>query len=459
MIHFIQRLHYLFIVLLFSLAAHAQGPSRSYYFHPATELSWAECTMHQPGGSQQKIPFMSAVDWATRAPTGIGKYTGDVDVDAPLVFIGNGIVHENGWNSYHGRRLDYVLGDIDVTGKAVLFCTDFPDSIEVGLEEKMSIERRIAEAASRHAAAVLLFSHRWDYPFVGVDSRKESGIGNVPVISITEPSAADILSSAGEDGAKILEDWEVSGKTRSLALISRVRLRIRGRFENIDTEHFSIRFRKDRIPEKDMEVLSEVNEKALQFLFKTFRDVEGIRWDKLMVVYFSGYDSKYFYTHHRGHGMACDAGVFNVYRGGALDFGLAVHENTHSLTYLNWGGSSSFMDEGMAKYTEALATDKDSNHRETVQFLKDGVLFPLEEMLAFSIGVSGIKTNVGYPASGSFVGFLVDRYGLESVKAVYILEGRSEEAKKTKDTWTEVFGKFVSEMDREWRDWLLKNYR
>ena len=454
--HVIQRLRCHFFVLLFSLAAHAQGPNPSYYYHPATELPWAECYVHQPGGSQQRIPFLPVIDWKTRAPTGAGKYMEDVEVDAQLVFAGNGIVQEDGWNSYNGQRLDYTLGEIDVAGKAVLFCYDSPDSIEASLKNQITVGRRIADAASRNAAAVILFSHQKDYPFLRIDSRRETGVGNIPVISITMQSAVDIRSSAWLFGGEsVFEKWAESGKTNSMELITRIQLRFKGDFDNIETDHFTVQFRDEVIPREEMERLSHLNEKSLQFLLDCFQELEHIQWQKLFIGYFNGYDSKTFYTHHWGHGLACDAGVFSVLRGGALDLGTAVHENTHILTYQNWGGSSSFMNEGIAKYTEALATDKNINHKKTVAFLKDGLLFPLEEMLSFKIGVTGIKTDVGYPASGSFIGFLAEEFGLKSVIEALQLESRSDEEKEAKDTWIQVCGKTVSELDQEWRDWLM----
>lgn len=447
-----------FMLILFAVySVNAQGPGRSYYYDPATELPWAECYLYQPGGSQQKIPFLPTTDLGTRAPTGIGKYAEDVDVDAPLVFIGNGIVKDGAWNSYHGRRLDYTIGDIDVAGKVVLFCYDFPDHIETSMEEEIPVGNRIAESASRNAAAVILFSHQQDYPFVCINSRKESDIGNIPVISITRQSARNILTSADYyDGATVFEKWEESGKTLSMELISNIKIKIKGKFDRIDTKHFTIGFRKEVVPAEEMRRLSRTNEKALVFLFDCFKAFDPLRWEKLYIGYFRGYDEKTYYTRHWGHGLACDAGVFSVLRGAVVDYGTAVHENMHILTYMNWGHSSSFMVEGLGKFAEAKATDKDENHRRTLQYLIDGQLFPVEEMLEFNIGMPGLKTDVGYPASGSFIGFLADEFGLKLVIEVLKLEARSSKDKEEKDTWRQLFGKSVSELDDEWREWLRK---
>jgi hypothetical protein len=47
-----------------------------------------------------------------------------------------------------------------------------------------------------------------------------------------------------------------------------------------------------------------------------------------------------------------------------------------------------------------------------------GKLFPLGEMAKISIG-SDARTDVAYPAAGSFVQFLIERYSLKKLKEIY----------------------------------------
>jgi len=76
-------------------------------------------------------------------------------------------------------------------------------------------------------------------------------------------------------------------------------------------------------------------------------------------------------------------------------------------------------------------------------------------MVDFNIGSSGLKTQVGYPASGSFVAFLMETYGLEAMKKVTQLEGRSPKERKKTDSWQKSFGKHLSELEKEWLYWLM----
>ncbi len=448
--------------LVLPLRAWPQGPDPAYYFHPATELSWAQCYVWMEGGSRMKIPFIPVVVTGfRRAPMGIGSYSRDVKVDGPVVFIGDGIVKEGVWNSYKGRKKDYTSGDIDVAGKVVLFSCDFPDKLQEVTKEDVPLSARIAEAASRRAAAVLVFSHKGSGSFLTVDYEKESDIPDIPVISISEKSFLDILLCDFDvDGESILKEWEESGTPPDgVELSAKIHLEMEGNFTKAETENFAILFRREMFSEQEMQESVKVNERALQFLFDCFKEDKELQWKHLNSVYFRDFDSKFFYTHHWGWGLAGEEGVFMVYRGGVPDFGMAVHENTHILTRLNWGESTSFINEGLGKYTEALATDKDKNHLAVIQFLKEGQLFPLKDMVNFYIGPSGLKTLVGYPASGSFIAFLMDRYGLQSVKKLTRLEGRTSQEKEKRDSWTEAIGEPLSKLEKEWLYWLKERYQ
>jgi len=462
MTKFIRVIGVIGLWLLLSLSTWAQGPNPAYYYHPDTDLPWAQCFLFMEGGSQMKIPFYPVVaSGVRRAPMGIGNYDQDIFVEGPAVFVGNGIVKEELWNSYYGRRRDYTSGDIDVTGKIVLFCYDFPDNIHNDVQREIPLSVRIQEAASRNAAAVVVFSHRDQSPFPMVNFSKESEIPNIPVIAINEKSFQDILLCDFDvNGASLLKKWKETGEpSHAVELSAKIRIKIEGNFAKAETENFLIRFRKDVFSEEEMAETVKVNEKSLQFLLDCFKEDTDLKWQRLFVVYFRDFDSKVFFTHHMGWGKAGEEGVFMIYKGGVPDFGLAVHENTHILTRLNWGDSTSFLNEGLGKYTEALATDKDKNHLRVIQFLKEKSLFPLQDMVNFNIGPSGLKTLVGYPASGSFIAFLMDTYGLPAVKEVTGLEGRPPQEKETLDSWRKAFRKPLQDLEKEWLYWLRGRYQ
>lgn len=454
--------NFIYICFVFSLflsfsELYAQGPKPELYYNPTAELQWAECYIYMDGGSRIKIPFLPVVlGRFQQSPLGTGNYSKDVAVDAPLVFIGNGIHKDGEWNCYKGRRRDYTTGEIDVAGKAVVLCYDFPDKVEDKLKVEFPLERRIAEAARRKAAAVILFSFEEDYPFVYARFSKESEIPDIPAITITKSSLHNFfLCNFEVNDTEMIQKWKESGiPPEAIELDAKVRLKIEGAFMSAETKNFLFRSRQAEMSKTDLEKIASLNEKALDLLIKYFKDEPGLTWKKNLVVYFRDYDTKYFYTHLLGRGNAREGGVFNIHSGGLPDLGLAVHENAHILIGASWGESSSFMSEGLGRYAEAMATDKDRNHHYVVQFLKSGELFPLKDMLFFMIGAGGLKTIVGYPASGSFVDFLIQSYGLKALKEAYQLEGRPPEAREKEDTWQKVYKKSIQDLEKKWLGWL-----
>jgi hypothetical protein len=446
--------------LLFCLASssslQAQGPRLEFFFHPATELNWAECHLESRAGSRQRVPFLPVITTgAARAPLGTFDYTRDIDITAPIVFAGNGIVLEGGHDSYHGRRDDWTVGSIDMTGKAVLLSPDFPDAVQENVGKDYALRRRIEEAARRGAAAVVLFTAKEGFPFLTVGYAPGAEAPRIPVITITRATASAILDAAGLDPAELFASWtEKRTPPESRDLIARLHLRIEGAFQRSETTNFLFRYRAKELDRAEMDRIAEVNERALTRILDLFKGAGDLRWTKLPAVYFSDYDSKLFYTHHWGSGLASDEGMFMVHRGGVPSLGLAAHENAHILGTRNWGGTTSFLNEGFGRYAEAMVTDPDLNDRQTAEFLRDGKLFPLEELLTHNIGRPGLKTQVGYPAAGSFVGYLIRTYGLAAFKKVWQLEAREDKEKAKADSWTAAFGRPLSELEAAWRAFL-----
>ncbi|MGD0783466.1 MAG: hypothetical protein ABSA30_11465, partial [Candidatus Aminicenantales bacterium] len=264
----------------------AQGPKVSYYYNPLTELPWARCEAYLEGGSRQRIPFLPVVcAGVERAPLGTRNYSRDIAVDGPLVFIGNGISQGTGRDSYKGRRMDWTVGDLDVSGKIVIFGYDFPDDPEKTPGPEHPLAARIAAAASKKASAVVLFSAKQDLPFLSVGYKDGSEIPDIPVITIARNSVLGILSGAGLDGEALIKDWEGSGTPPpSQELISRLAFSIKGNFDKAETANFRFQFLKGSMPRKQMDELARTNEKALALLRRIFRQEHDLKWQKLFVV-------------------------------------------------------------------------------------------------------------------------------------------------------------------------------
>lgn len=440
------RIALLSVVLATSSSlARGQGPLVSYLVDPATELSWASCHVYLEGGSKRRISFLPLVS-GKRAPLGTQKYTRDIRVDAPLVFVGDGIVRPSG-DPYR---------TVDVSGKVVLLAYDLPAGGTRETASASRLEDQIREAASRNPAAIVAFSTREEAPFPFFRDDEATGIPETPTIVIGRRSAEAILAAGGLSLDSILEDWKAKSVIKPAALIARLDLRLNGAFAAVNGPHFTIMFQPGIAASQSAE-LAALNEKSVAFATNLFQPA-GVAWRKSFVTYFRDFDAKVFYTHHWGSGLASDAGVFSVFSPSAMNFGLAVHENTHTLLGSSWGDSSSFFNEGLARYAESAATTADRDHLATMAFLNNARLFPLAEMVGIDIG-GDPRTVVAYPAAGSFAGYLVATYGLSSVRRAYELEAREPAARIANDSWRMAFKRPLAQLEREWIEWLRARFR
>jgi hypothetical protein len=61
---------------------------------------------------------------------------------------------------------------------------------------------------------------------------------------------------ASADGKSLFEQWKATGNPpQSLELIARIRLRIKGNFEKIETKNFLVRFRQGEISREEIKKL------------------------------------------------------------------------------------------------------------------------------------------------------------------------------------------------------------
>jgi hypothetical protein len=316
--------------------------------------------------------------------------------------------------------------------------------------------KRIDAAFQNHAAGIVLISWEDPNPFLVYDKLNFDSIPEIPVITINRGTAEKILMSSRIKPEELYEKWK-KGEVRSQELICKMSLQMKGNFDRIESDDFEFCFRGDYISEDQMKEIISVNQESVTYILELFKEA-GLEWTKIFSCYFRDYDIKLFYTHHWGRGLSLPVqGNFYVHNREIPDYGLAVHENTHTLIYQNWGESVSFFDEGIAMYAEAMAEDKNQNHNKVLQFLKEGTLVPLDEMLDFNIGSGDTPTRIGYPASGSFIDFLVDSYGLSKLRNMY--GGNPAKLKEDlHDSLENTFKKTPEQLEQEWLMWLRKKF-
>jgi hypothetical protein len=424
------------LLLLFATSnAVGQGPSPAYFHDLGSQIPWAECVAYQPGGSSQKIPFIPAiVTTPVRAPAGTQGYSRDVQFDSDIVFLGEGLEES-----------------ADGTGAALSI--DGAVALTLESTSPATFEERVMALARRGAVAVAVFPKERQvfYPVLKPE-RIEDFEDLVPVIAWSHDTARRLFAAHSPLGEQALQRWIEGGEAPRLErMVPRVRCFFEGRFRRLESPGFVFLSRQSSIDEVEAAELLRVNERSVAFLLELF-DGAGVAWTKTPTVYFRGHDAKVFYTLHWGTALANATGSYLLYSG-EPDFGLVVHENTHSLFDRSWGETTSFLTEGLAMYAQAQAVDPMLCHRRTNELRQRGASVPLEQLLDHEIGTPGKATDFGYPAAGSFVEFLLQQEGYSKFEVLY-KQVQSSPNMDVRDLLAELYGATPSELEAAWISWL-----
>ena len=132
------------------------------------------------------------------------------------------------------------------------------------------------------------------------------------------------------------------------------------------------------------------------------------------------------------------------------------HEVVHLFTS-SWGDPVALVNEGMAvAFQIDPARDQTPRwsgtplHDLVRQFRQQGRFRPLADLVETASFRNG-DANVSYPESGSFMRWLIDRYGLERVRALYArAAGPSESAAGVRASFAAVCGVSLDELEAAW---------
>ena len=128
--------------------------------------------------------------------------------------------------------------------------------------------------------------------------------------------------------------------------------------------------------------------------------------------------------------------------------GISAHEVTHIITFNAWGPTDlRMLSEGIAVYMEHVTYDSESDYtgsQMVVASLATHGDLPSIESLASDF--EQFDTNISYPVSGSFAGYIIRRFGMEKFRKLFT-EGRSDHF--TSD-FISVYGVSLSEVENTW---------
>lgn len=212
---------------------------------------------------------------------------------------------------------------------------------------------------------------------------------------------------------------------------------------SLDTERFILHYQPNTFPAQDPNALAQLEMNGLDFV----ESLTGLRLESKYDVYAAGSNFEPPNRALRGITFSSFLKTFFLHNGtGNLDDQqyIITHELTH-LFFWNTVGSpaSTMLSEGTAVYS-GMEMIKNSEHMPIdvfcAAYLQAGVLPNVSGSLSFLGHISDLEN---YYSAGSFVKYLVDVYGIESLKLAY-----------HSGDYTGVYGKSLTGLENDWRIYL-----
>jgi hypothetical protein len=131
---------------------------------------------------------------------------------------------------------------------------------------------------------------------------------------------------------------------------------------------------------------------------------------------------------------------------------IGEHEDTHLLS-LSWGLSIYLFCEGLSQYMENSFMGQDLH--DSARGIANN-LYPME-FLCDNNNWKETKPAIIYPQSGSFVKFLIETYGKEKFKYLYMNTSRGFDLSKNLNSIKDSYNKDINQLESEWLIFLTNN--
>ncbi len=168
--------------------------------------------------------------------------------------------------------------------------------------------------------------------------------------------------------------------------------------------------------------------------------------DKIAFYKYTSNERKGEVTGNRGNAHVEGAEIHSI-------FWSDRHEVVHVLLNEKLGPTSTaLLGEGIAVYLSGAWQGKPV-HSFARSLKADGRLLPIAELVDLR-RFRALPELVTYGESGSFVGFLVERWGMKKFKALYVLPAAEDPVKALPRRFEAVYGTRLDEAEKEWLRFL-----
>jgi hypothetical protein len=220
-----------------------------------------------------------------------------------------------------------------------------------------------------------------------------------------------------------------------------------GKWLQAKSEHYVYYYRPNSAAATDISKI----EKEQERVFTQLNQLLGTHYDQKIHVYIFNDLADAGFTDKTGQAFPIMNTIEVIYGIDGFTIGkrgISAHEVTHIITFNAWGPTDlRVLSEGIAVYMEHMTYENENDYGSSqmiVAALNAHDALPDIESLARNF--EQFDTNISYPVSGSFAGYLIHRFGMDKFRTLFT-QGRS---KHFSADFQSVYGISLSEVESTW---------
>jgi len=225
-------------------------------------------------------------------------------------------------------------------------------------------------------------------------------------------------------------------------------------WQSRESEHFRFYYREDSFADTHIDEIIQIEEEAFQHIIDSLE----INYHDKTTIYIYDSPADAGWDHIQGFAYCWDKFILTIYSEAGKSIGVkgaACHEITHVMTWNSIGKpGTNFLDEGTAVAMDGewhAASDVITGlHQWTKKYLAEGTLPSISQLVNDWDSINGL---ISYPVSGSFVTYLIERFGVANFKKLFI------EADKTnfESEFFKIYHLDFNSIIKDWKLFVQKN--
>lgn len=220
-----------------------------------------------------------------------------------------------------------------------------------------------------------------------------------------------------------------------------------GKWLQAESEHYVYNYRPNSAAAADIDQIETEQERV----FTQLNQLLGTQYNQKIHVYIFNDLADAGFTDKTGQAFPILNTIEVIYGVDGYTIGkrgISAHEVTHIITFNGWGPTDlRILSEGIAVYMEHVTYDDETDYggsQMVVAALTAHGNLPDIESLASDF--EQFDTNISYPVSGSFAGYIIRRFGMDKFRKLFT-EGRSDHFVAD---FQSVYGISLADVENTW---------